>query len=162
VSRPCSICSHRDRLAIDQELLAGGIVRAISARYGVSHQALLRHRENHATKTMVAAANADPAVRQIALGGSLADQMQALREKGAELLAKAEGLGDIRASLVALHELARLLELACRIASMMNDQALVGGAAPKTAIVFLPTNGRDEIPALEWDHEQLEDGSPSP
>lgn len=162
MARPCSVCSHRDRLAIDQELLAGGAVRAIAARYGISHQALLRHRNNHATKPLAAAAQADPEVRQLAIGGSLADQMQALREKGAELLAKAEGLGDIRAALVAVHELGRLLELACRIASLMDDRTLVGDDRPVSAIVFLPSNGRDEIPALEWTPDQMGDDLPSP
>lgn len=149
MARPCSICSHRDRLAIDQELFAGGVIRAVAERYGVSHQALLRHRSNHATAPLVAASKTSQTVRQLALGGSLAGQLDALRQKGSELLAKAECFGDIRAALVALHELGKLLELACRIASLMDDRSIVGGDQKIGAVVILPDNGRAYLPGPE-------------
>lgn len=46
--RPCSICSHPDRQAIEAALLAGGeSVRALARNFGVTRQALERHRDNH-------------------------------------------------------------------------------------------------------------------
>ena len=45
--RRCTICDHPDREALDRELSAGGAIGTIAAIYGVSPDALKRHRANH-------------------------------------------------------------------------------------------------------------------
>ncbi len=45
--RPCSICSHADREAIDQALVAGEVFRNIAERFGTSTTALHRHKQEH-------------------------------------------------------------------------------------------------------------------
>jgi hypothetical protein len=43
----CTVCSHREHAAIDLALANGVSGRAVAARYGVSHDAVHRHRTNH-------------------------------------------------------------------------------------------------------------------
>lgn len=42
--RPCSICNHQERSAIESALEAGQTLRSIAGRFGVSTAALSRHR----------------------------------------------------------------------------------------------------------------------
>jgi hypothetical protein len=46
--RPCSICRHPERLAMDQALAAKESYRDIAARFGTSPAALHRHQQRHA------------------------------------------------------------------------------------------------------------------
>ena len=43
--RPCSVCTHAERKAIDKALLNGSALRTIADQHSVSKTALLRHRE---------------------------------------------------------------------------------------------------------------------
>ena len=47
MSRPCSICSHSERLEIDRLLLRGESYRKIAERFGLSMGSISRHREAH-------------------------------------------------------------------------------------------------------------------
>ncbi len=47
MGRPCTVCTHADRLAIEAELEAGQPLRDIAAAYGTSKAALHRHRHVH-------------------------------------------------------------------------------------------------------------------
>jgi len=45
--RPCSICSHTERLEIDRLLLQGTPYRDIAVRFGLSKTSVSRHKESH-------------------------------------------------------------------------------------------------------------------
>src|SRR5262245_10337840 len=45
--RPCTICTHSDRRAIDAALHGGLSLRTIAVRWSVSKTSLLRHRGTH-------------------------------------------------------------------------------------------------------------------
>jgi|SoiMetStandDraft_2_1073263.scaffolds.fasta_scaffold11612_5 hypothetical protein len=45
--RPCSICTHPQRQAIDQALTAGEALRNMAPRFGTSVTALHRHKHEH-------------------------------------------------------------------------------------------------------------------
>ena len=47
MGKPCTVCVHPDRSAIDAALEAGHPLRGIAAAYGVSKTALHRHRQAH-------------------------------------------------------------------------------------------------------------------
>ena len=52
----CTICSHDDRAAIEADLAAGGTLREIEERHGVSRSALSRHRRHNETSKSETAA----------------------------------------------------------------------------------------------------------
>jgi hypothetical protein len=45
--RRCTICFHTERDEIDRELSGGGAIPAVSAKWGVSTDAIKRHKVNH-------------------------------------------------------------------------------------------------------------------
>ena len=45
--RPCSLCTHPDRLAIETALRSALPLRTIADRWAVSKTALIRHRQRH-------------------------------------------------------------------------------------------------------------------
>ena len=47
MARQCLICSHKDIKAITADLLAGAKIASSARKYGVSADALLRHKKNH-------------------------------------------------------------------------------------------------------------------
>ena len=47
MSRPCSICSHSERLEIDRLILRGESYRKIAERFGLSTGSISRHKEAH-------------------------------------------------------------------------------------------------------------------
>jgi len=47
VGRPCTICTHGERAAIEAELEAGQPLRDIAMEFGASKTALHRHRHLH-------------------------------------------------------------------------------------------------------------------
>ena len=59
MSRTCTICTHVERRAIDQALVAQQPYRTIGDRYGLSHQALIRHKADHVLADIVAAWEAE-------------------------------------------------------------------------------------------------------
>ena len=58
MARPCTICSHARREAIDHDLVAGRPLRALETTYGVSRTALARHKEGHLAEALARAAEA--------------------------------------------------------------------------------------------------------
>lgn len=110
MARPCTICTHPEREQIDQALLEGVSFRNIAKRTGTSTAALSRHKKDH-VPTQIAKAVAARESVEVARGGSLYDQVQELRQKSLELLAKAEMAGDFRTALSGVREARACVEL---------------------------------------------------
>ncbi len=56
--RTCTVCSHRDREAIDQALVSGEPFRHIATRTGTSTAALQRHKHDHVPRSLAKAKEA--------------------------------------------------------------------------------------------------------
>ena len=77
--RSCTICTHSDRQAVDHDLLAGtSSFRDIARQYGVSKDAVARHRADHLPAALARTHEA----QELARSGALVDQV---REHGAHL-----------------------------------------------------------------------------
>ena len=62
MGRPCSICHHPERKAIEMALLDGNSgYRKVAKRFGLSESAVFRHRQNHLPALLARAAEAKPA-----------------------------------------------------------------------------------------------------
>ena len=72
--RTCLTCRNEAREAIDKALVAGEPLRDIAGRTGLSKSSLDRHKKDHLSNTLVAAAQS----RDLAHGSKLLDQVQGL------------------------------------------------------------------------------------
>ena len=105
--RVCTICTHPERETINQALVANMPLRTIADRYGLSHQALMRHKTEHLP---VALAKAQEA-KETAIADDLLGQVKALRNKAISILSKAEAAGDLKTALLGIREARSCIEL---------------------------------------------------
>lgn len=104
--RTCTVCIRPERTAIDQELVHGTAYRTIADRYQVSKTALIRHKAEHLPGHNVKAKEA----ATVADADDLLGQVQALRQKALDLLAKAEDAGDYRTALAGVRKARACIE----------------------------------------------------
>src|SRR5438067_1338135 len=109
--RVCTVCTHPDRPAIDMMLVNHKPFRDIACRFSVGRMAVLRHHDGCLPETLSAA----KAAHEVARADDLLEQVQALRAKSLELLAKAEQAGDLRSALGAIRETRACIELLAKL-----------------------------------------------
>jgi len=109
--RTCTICTHPQRQAIDQALIAGEPLRTIADRWSVSKTAVLRHKESHLPSTLLKAQS----VSEVTRADGLVHQVSQVRDKALSLLAQAETERDWRCCAVLLREIRASLELLTRV-----------------------------------------------
>jgi hypothetical protein len=107
MARPCSVCAHPERSAIDKALVGGTPYRAVARQFRVSDDALARHRVAHLPERLAQAQDA----AEVAEATDLLREVRALRSKAYGLLLKAEQQGDIRTALAGVREARGCLEL---------------------------------------------------
>ena len=79
MSRTCTVCSHPERHAIDKVLVAAtNPYRTIADRYGLSHQALIRHKADHLLAEIVAAWQAERQANGLELASELRGWMDTI------------------------------------------------------------------------------------
>ncbi len=114
--RTCQTCQHADVAAIDRELAANTAIPALAAKYRVSSDSLLRHKQNHLPQAVARAEAAKEATR----GDDLLDQVNKLKGKAISLLLKAEAAGDYRTALAGIREARACLELLLEVEGEIN------------------------------------------
>src|SRR5687768_4858980 len=107
MSRPCTVCQHPDRVAIDKALVNGEPNRGIARQWGVSDDAVSRHRAAHLPERLAQAQDA----AQTAEATDLLAEVRMLRSKAYGLLLAAERSGDYRTALQGVREARACLEL---------------------------------------------------
>jgi len=113
----CSVCTHAERDAIDRALLAGETLRSIAGRFGVSKDAVSRHRP-HIGEALVLAQE----IKEVARAETLLDQVQSLNRRALAILDRAEKEGDIRECCTAIRECRGVLELLAKVAGQMPPE----------------------------------------
>jgi hypothetical protein len=119
VPRTCTVCDHSGQRAIDQALIAGTAIAALSAKYGLSQDALSRHRTNH-IPALLAKAEAAPAVAD-----DLLSQVRYLQSKALSILGQAEQAGDLKVALGAIREARGNLELLAKLLGELDERPQV-------------------------------------
>jgi hypothetical protein len=130
--RTCTICNHSDRESIERALLAGESFRNIASRFGTSTAALVRHRDDHLTQSLVKSheaeqvARADSLLDDVRTAGERAETMYAAAE---DILARAREVKDLRTALQAIRAAVDVmregrgyLELRGRITGELNKE----------------------------------------
>ena len=122
MGRHCTICEHPERGAIDADVVAGNTsLNKIARRYGVSPDALRRHRVRHLSPALAAMREAEEAEREAALQ----QRIERLIERTERLLRAAEEDGRAQAALAAVRELRSLLELLGKATGELREQPTV-------------------------------------
>jgi len=114
--RVCTICTHPEREAINAALVASIAYRTIADRYGLSHQALMRHKVDHLPVIMVKSEEA----REVAHADTLLDQVKDLRSTAISILGKAEKAGDLKTALMGVREARACIELLAEMEGEIN------------------------------------------
>jgi hypothetical protein len=123
--RPCTVCRHAGRDEIDRRLVASAALKPISERFGVTVQALIRHRNLHLPAAARAAAGATRAAAEQERGGDLLAEARALHGKALDLMRQAERARDLRTALAGIREAARCVELQGRLMGQINETQTV-------------------------------------
>ena len=118
--RRCTICSHEHVAAIDRALIAGRPYRGIAKTFGVSEDAVGRHRA-HLPKTLLNAHDVAETIR----ADELLAEATALQAKAWELLQAAEAQDDQRTALMAVREIRGCLELLARLLGEIQDRPML-------------------------------------
>jgi len=114
--RQCLVCQHELKEGIDRDLAANTAIPALAAKYRVSGDSLLRHKQNHLPKAVARA----EAAKDVARGDDLLDQVHRLKSKAISLLLKAEAAGDFRTALAGIREARNCLELLLEVEGDLN------------------------------------------
>ena len=123
--RPCKACQHASRAEIDAALVSGAALSGISTQFGISPQALLRHRAGHVPTAAMRKGVEAVAVAESTRGASLAEQACSLKNRALALLSKAEREGDTRVALAGVREAARCIELMAKLAGEIDTSTTV-------------------------------------
>lgn len=96
-------------------LIAGTPLRKIAACSGTSSSALFRHKKEHMPSALVKAMEAVDVAEAV----TLIEKIRLLEFEARRIQVKAEKVGDLRAALVAIHELVRIIELMSEMEARM-------------------------------------------
>ena len=117
----CTICSHEQRLAIDQALVTTQPIRKIAARFGTSPSALTRHKAEHLPVQLVKAQEAQEAAH----AGDLLTDVRGLYTKAQAILEQAQGAGALAVALGGIREARGCLELLAKLQGQLDDRPVV-------------------------------------
>lgn len=123
--RPCTVCEHPDRDAIDDDIRCGRRYRAIASRYGLaSHENVRRHAHSHLTPIP-----APPSAPPITDPSWLASELHSLNERLHRWVDAFEDAGKPNEALKAASEIRKVLELVGRISGQIDDRIVIIQAA---------------------------------
>jgi hypothetical protein len=126
----CTVCSHRERAALDLALARSVSMGALARRYSLGEDALYRHRKNHLTPALKAKLLAGPSLEGVDLdrlreveGQSLLQNLIAIRQRLFAALDFAEEHGDANQTARVTSQLHKNLEITGALLGELN----VGG-----------------------------------
>ena len=121
----CTICDHPQRGEIEAALVAGRSLRNVAQQFGVSHDALHRHRRSgHLTSTLTLAADA----ADVARGDDLLARVRGLEDRALRILDRAERAGELRVALRAIAEVRSTIKLLADTERkrLMDEEQFIG------------------------------------
>lgn len=147
--RKCTICTHKQRSAIDSALTGNESFRHIAAQFGTSTTALQRHKADHIPKELIRAKEAT----EIARAGTLLGQVRRLCARFDNLLTESETivanekksgrtsgvLNALKTAAIVGRELSRQLALLGEVSGELNRAATVNISAPEGRFIVLPS-----------------------
>jgi len=115
--RPCTVCIHPEREAIDERLVNGADHREVSNEFRLGFASLHRHRKNHIPRFLALARHA----KEVAQADGLLEQVEKLRDRAIGILDKAEKADEKRTALSAIREARGCIELLGKLLGELQD-----------------------------------------
>ena len=119
--RVCTVCSHPERPAIDRALVQGAAYSGIARRFGLSDDAVIRHKTDHLPVLLRRAYDAEETARADDLLGELRD----LQATTLGILRKAERAGKLGTAVMAIGQARRNLELLAKLIGQLDTRPTV-------------------------------------
>jgi transposase-like protein len=123
--RPCSICTHAERAAIDRALASGASYRDVAKQFGVSHTAVYRHRKEHVPVALAQAVEAQAKERELRDAAALLAELDTLHSRTLTILERAERTGDLRTALGAIREARANVALIGEVLQLIDRRPVV-------------------------------------
>lgn len=124
MARPCSICGHAERRALDQALVAGVALRAIAERFGTSATALHRHKAEHLPR-LVAKAERREEARDVARALDVVGQLRDINAAALTVLAEARKRKQGELALKAIDRIQKQIELQAKLLGELDERPQV-------------------------------------
>jgi hypothetical protein len=116
--RTCTVCSHDQRGAIEQEIAATTSAQKISALFRVSPDAVQRHKAEHLPKTLTEARKADDDERAL----DVVKQLRVINGVSLQILNEARQGKDPQTALKAVDRIHRQIELQAKLLGQLGDR----------------------------------------
>jgi hypothetical protein len=121
MSRPCTVCNHPERQAIDAALVTGTPQRDLAGRHGLSQAALQRHNSEHLPAALLKAKDAG----EVAHADVLLKQVRGVQSRAVKILDKAEESAQLDTALRALREVRACIELFAKLTGDLDERPVV-------------------------------------
>lgn len=118
MARTCTICTHHRRDGMDKLLLRGEQITVVARRYGVSDDALGRHKKHMQLVIAKAATLVDQ--KDVAYGSALMAEIGRIRADAERLQLESERRQDVRGALRAIHERLAVVELEAKLSGQID------------------------------------------
>lgn len=118
--RKCTICEHPQASKINEMLIKGATYREITGKFGVTRQALSRHKK-HLPSELIRAGEAE----KVAKADDLLRQITDLRDRALRILEKAEQAGKLKTALDGVKEARGCLELLAKLQGELQEQTTI-------------------------------------
>lgn len=119
MSKPCRICTHPEREAIDQAIISDVPYRSITERYGVSNGSIARHKEaGHISQALIQANE----VREITRSADLLDMTMNLLNEAQDIVEESRQEGDRRTALDGIGKITNILKLLMAVNLALSER----------------------------------------
>lgn len=125
MARPCSICGHRERHALDRALIAGEALRGIAERSGTSTTALHRHKAEHLPRLLAEAAERREEARDVARALDVVWQLREINGAALTVLAEARERKHGELALKAIDRIQKQIELQAKLLGVLDERPQV-------------------------------------
>ena len=117
MSGVCTICNHKKRLRIDQELVQGLNMSEMTRKYGVGKDALAHHKKNHISRQLVQAWQK----KEMDHAGDMLERIEGIVDRAEDIFTRNYEAKKDGVALKALSEQRSTFELLAKIAAHLHQ-----------------------------------------
>jgi hypothetical protein len=123
VARPCTVCKHPKRKAIDADLASLGVsLRAIASRYDIDKTTVMRHRDGCLGRAIQAAIASREVVRQAETGETALQRVENLTTDALTILREAKEAGKPAMALAAIDRALSCVNLIAKLTGELDER----------------------------------------